>query len=917
MSLIELEDKLIELLRTDKPNQFIYDFTEIMGIPKATISRAKKSNQEHDNLFIKNKVFYRLTEKNVWEEFKKAELLLKDYKNIPRFTIITNYKSFLAKDNKTMDTLFLDDIQQLPFNYDFFLPWQGIEKIDHDKENPADVKAAERFAKLYQQLQKDNPNLSEKQEENFNIFLIRILFMLFAEDTNIIPPSLFTDSIQRMTAEDGSDMNQVITDIFSLLDNKNRENVPTWLEKFPYVNGQLFTNPHEKINFSAKSRRMIIEAGNRLNWKEINPDIFGSMVQSVASEDNRSHLGMHYTSVPNIMKVIRPLFLDELTNKYHDIIQLTDRHEQQKRLKQLQVRIAQIKLFDPACGSGNFLIIAYKELRKLEINIIKQQIHLIESSDLKEKNKSRQIREILDSINEINLLHKDKLNTVHMGQLYGIEIDSFAHEVARLSLWIAEHQMNVELSKVIPYAVRPTLPLQTVGDIKLGNALKIDWQELLPHELNDEVYIFGNPPYLGGKKQGKSQKEDMKNIFSSLVKGWKNMDYISGWFFLGSQYISNSNAKMAFVSTNSISQGEQVEMLWPLLLKNNVISFVYPSFKWKNSARGVAGVTVTIVGMESGNMKNIQPRIYKDGLVEKVDHINAYLTAGNDVIVQKKNKPLSKLPEMDLGSMPKDGGAFSVSEEMYLKMVDQYPKVKNILRPYTGSAEYIKGTKRFVIWLPNQEVYDEYKGIPFIKERIDAVRDFRKNSKAESTREAAKYPWAFKQRGNQIKADEKGFKRNIIVPRVSSEKRDYVPFGYVSGETVVSDSAMVIFDAPLWVLALLESNIHMVWLKAIGGKLETRYRYSKVLVYNTFPVPAISTQRKNMMSEVMEEILDLRDQYGTSLAELYNSETMPADLKKLHKKLDGIVERAYRQRPFEDDSDRLSLLLDLYEDMSK
>lgn len=643
------------------------------------------------------------------------------------------------------------------------------------------------------------------------------------------------------------------------------------------------------VVFSKKSRNLIIEAGELIGWDKVNPDILGSMLQAVASEDKRSHLGMHYTSVPNIMKVINPLFLDDL----HEEFEKAKGNE--TKLNNLLERMRKMKFMDPACGSGNFLIITYKELRRLEMDIFEE----------------------LGKINNSTMY----VPTIDLGQFYGIELEDFAVDVTRLSLYIADHQMNLELKRRYGDYLRETLPLHKVGDIRCGNALRLDWNEILPHEKDDEVYLFGNPPYKGGKSQPKEYKKYTEPIIGH-IKGWKNLDYITCWFILGNRYISNSKAKLSFVSTNSICQGEQVAMLWPEIYKNNVeINFAYTSFKWNNNAKNNAGVTVVVISLS--NRKFIkQKKLFYDNKIRLVDNINPYLINGENIIVNKSFKSLSGLPLMSLGNMPKDGGNLMLTEEERDQLLLDYPNSEEYIRRITGSKEYINDIARYCIWL-NDDNYKKAMDIPLIKKRIEKVKDFRLSSTAQSTREAASYAYKFKQRGHydNVTVSKAQF-NTIVVPRVSSESRIYVPFGLSNQNIIISDSAMAIYDAPLWLLGLLESRMHMVWLENVGGKLETRYRYSSVLVYNTFPVPELSTRRKNEIEELIGNILDIREEEGGTLAELYgsplaakNPKPMNPRLLEAHKELDKVVDRAYKSTDFKDDNERLALLLNMYSEM--
>lgn len=893
MAITEYEDRIKALVDKEDHEEFIFDFLSIYDkISKATITKLRNGNNNHakepGEVHLKNKLYFKETSQDVLQTFANLEDKVNAQASKPRYIIVTDYQQLLAKDMNTLDSL---DIQfkELPRYFDFFLAWNGIEKADFEKENPADLKAAERFAKLFDAILKENENADRHA---LNLFLIRTLFCLFAEDTGIFDKLIFTTYLKQMTAPDGSDFNERIRELFDFLDKAERTgNEPAYLSKFPYVNGQLFTESHMDLVFNEKIRDLIIEAGELIGWSDVNPDILGSMLQAVASDDKRSHLGMHYTSVPNIMKVIKPLFLDDL---YEDFEAAKGNEE---KLAKLYTRIGHIKFMDPACGSGNFLIITYKELRQLELAIYQE------------------LRKLDTGIYYVP--------SVNLSQFYGIEIEDFAVDVTRLSLWIAEHQMNKILEEKVDDAVRPLLPLQSAGAIVCGNALRLDWEEVMPHNKDEEVYIFGNPPYLGAKLQSKDQKMDLAHIFGEKVQ-YKKLDYISGWFYKAVKLIKQSNKiESAFVSTNSITQGEQVSILWNPLLDNIEISFAYESFKWNNNAKNNAGVMVVIIGLCNGSIQKSKKIFLSDGY-KVVNNISPYISDSDNIIVYPLNITMNGLPNMVMGSMPRDGGNLILSEKEK-KQLEEYDIKDNILREYIGAQEFINGKKRYCLWL-NKSLYNKYENISEIKERIQAVKEYSLASNAESTRKAADYSWEFVQKGEYEHAYGYEIKNrlSIIIPSVSSEHRLYVPMGFVEEDTVISNLAMAIYDAPIWLLGLLQSRMHMVWLKAVGGKLETRYRYSASLVYNTFPVPELSTRRKNEIEDLVLNILDIRDEEGGTLAELYgsplaekNPKPMNPRLLKAHQELDEVVDRAYKKSGFKDDNERLSLLLKMYSEKVK
>ncbi|MFZ8100666.1 DNA methyltransferase [Staphylococcus arlettae] len=915
LSITEIENGIKDLINNLTEKEFITNFLMLYDIPKTSITRAKAKFDKGEPFVIKNKLHYTETTGEVVSAIDAIEHKIQDQKSKPRYIIANDYIDIAALDTQTRDT-FNIPLEELPSKADFFLAWNGIEKADYQSEHPADRKAAERFAKLYDVLAKDNPN---SDEHSFNLFLIRVLFLLFAEDTGIMEKGVFTNTLKIRTNEDGSNFNEVIKDLFEVLNinESNRFGKFNWLKGFPYVNGKLFDERHTSLTFTNVSRKLLIEAGELLNWNEINPDILGSMIQSVASPENRHSSGMHYTSVPNIMKVIKPLFLDELNNEFEKLYmsyeKITDKNitnktrQENKRsilksLGKLHTRISNIKFLDPASGSGNFLIITYKEIRRLEIKIILLEQEIEQSGQI-------------------------PMSSIRLSQFNGIEIDDFAHEVAKISLWIAEHQMNEEMVKAIPSSNPALLPLKDSGNIIRGNALHLDWNEIVPHKPDDEIYIMGNPPYLGAKLQSKQQKADLTFALDDKINS-KKVDFIIGWFYKGAQFINNSNNKLAFVTTNSINQGEQVSLVWPELFKYIKISFAYTSFKWKNNAKSNAGVTVSIIGLESKHRKTLN-YLYSEYGKQGAATINPYLTIAPNIIVSSRNKSVSGFPKAVFGSMPRDGGNLIFSEEEKNELFNKYTEntvLHEYMKYYVGSYEFINGIFRYTLWFESEAQYNKLSNIKEIENRINMVKKIRLESKASSTREAGKTPYQFVQSGERVKAFEEYRKnhngsdtgiKQIIIPRVSSESREYVPMGYVNNNTVISDSAIVIYNAPIWLLGILESKMHMVWLRSIGGKLKTDYRYSSGLVYNTFPIQNLSTQRKNEIKRVMLDILDIREYEGGSLAELYNTKTMPKSLQQKHEELDGIIDRAYRQKPFDSDEERLSILLELYQNMTK
>lgn len=877
---IEQDIKLLIDNPIDK-SSFIYDFLLAFGTAKSNVVRLKTTSinkaEGEGNVEWKNKLIFYQVEDNeeLVDKFNRLRLEYSNSKLNPRFIILTDFKTLYSYDTKHDDTLNIE-FKDLTINVDFFFPLAGIEKFEAPEEAKADVKAADKMAKLFELLSFDNPLNTNEEVHNLNIFLTRLLFCFFAEDTNLFDNKLFTNSVSAYTKSDGSDTDLYIQRLFAQLNvvsNKNDESID--LRKFPYVNGGLFRDIYPIPKFSPRSRQQLINCG-QLDWSEINPDIFGSMIQAVVKTEKRGLLGMHYTSVPNIMKVIKPLFLDSLYEEFEKC-KAKDYKEKQKGLDALLLRLERIKIFDPACGSGNFLIIAYKELRKLEMEIIK----------------------------ELGLITFSKIT---LNQFYGIEIDDFAHETALLSLWLAEHQMDLLFAKELGQFKSP-LPLKESGNIVCGNATRLNWKEICPNDNNEEVYILGNPPYLGARVQEKEQKDDLSYVFSGF-NIYKNLDYIACWFYKGYKYILNTNSKCAFVTTNSICQGQQVALLWKEILENTEISFAYNSFKWKNNAKSNAGVIITIIGLR--NFDNTPKYIIKDLLKKQVKNINAYLIEADNILIYETTKAISKLPKINFGNMPNDGGGLILLDKDKEEIEKNYPNSKKLFKKYIGSEEFINGSYRWCLWIDDTTLETAINIEP-IKNRIESVRKHRLSSKDKGTNKLSIRSHQFR----DLNVTKEG-KRTIIIPSVSSERREYIPIGALDSSTIISNAAMAIYDAELWLFGVLTSRMHMVWTKTVGGYLGTSIRYSAQLCYNTFPFPNITNQQKDLLADLVDRVMEERSLDITkTLADLYDPDKMPQGLKEAHRELDLYIDSIYRQKPFESDEERLSHLFTMYERMTK
>lgn len=883
MSSHKIENNLEKIIANLNKDEFIYEFLIAYDISKSVVTRLKKGDQNRskreDEVLYAKKIIFRIEDENnllnaIDDIAQDAGVL----KHSPRFAIMTDFKRLVAKDLKLGKTLDIE-LKELPKHYDFFLPLAGSEVYHSANDNEADRNAAYKMATLYDHLIEENPDIYQSKEQihHLNVFLSRLLFCFFAEDTGIFPDdSIFTNTLVQHTDDSGKDTHVFLDKLFARLDSQDTTGLPEFLAKFPYVNGGLFQDKISSPKFSAKARKILVELGE-LQWKNINPDIFGSMIQAVTTGVDRSKLGQHYTSVPNILKLIKPLFLDEF---YEEL----EKANTINQLFKLQNRIANTKFFDPACGSGNFLIITYKELRVLEIEIIKKIIEL--SNDAMPNAFASQI---------------------NISQFYGIEIDDFAHEVVILSLWLAEHQMNIIFEEqLFEYAeVASILPLKSVGNIQQGNATRVSWKKVCPIKDTDEIYVIGNPPYLGSNLHSDEQRDEMHRVFGTTTLD--RLDYIGTWFLLAAKYIENTQAKVAFVTTNSITQGVQVPILWSRIFKLNVfIHFAVKSFKWRNNAKGNAGVTVAIIGLSYSKVSKVL--LFDETHVETVKSISPYLIKDTNTIVLPRTKPQKGFPSLVMGNKPSDDGNLILNEQEMADLISDYPEARKFVKKFTSADDFINGNSRYCLWIAEKDK-TVAKKIPPIRARTEKLYKFRSESKAKSTRDYAEFDYCFR----QISFKETD---GIIVPRVSSESRTYIPLAYISSDTIVSDATNIVYDAQAWLFGLLHSKMHMVWVRAVGGKLETRYRYSAKLCYNTFPFPKIDKKQEELLAQYVFDILDARANHtGKTLAWMYNSQTMPSDLRKAHQALDEAIEKCYRLQPFNSDSERLEYLFKLYEKM--
>lgn len=884
---IEAQDAL-EKLNESKPSgeELIYSLLRIFcGYGDGNIKRIRDGvgNKAKDGrtVLIPNLIAYRPKgELDFYDEIKDMQADKKIIKHTPRLFVVSDGSKIVALDPKEQD-IYENEVGLLWKDFEFFCPLAGIEKIRNVEEAEADIKSAELMAKIFDEIRRHNDIKDKEEMHNLNIFMSRLLFCYFAEDTNLFPEqNLFTNAIIQFTAEDGHDLAEFIDRAFFAMSTDNpavRNTLPKQFSVFPYVNGGLFKERIPIPVLSRRTRVLMIKCGD-FDWKDINPDIFGSMIQAVVTPEMRAGLGMHYTSVPNIMKLICPLFLDDLRDEFTVAKDTKDI----KRLRRLLARLGKIKFFDPACGSGNFLIVTYKRIRELEI----------------------EIWEVLRKLGESEL----PMSNISLQQFYGIEIDDFACDTATLSLWLAEHQMNNKFYSAFGVHV-DALPLRPSGHIVCQNACRVDWNTVCPHTSDEEVYVMGNPPYVGSRNQRDSQKSD-GDVVMGNINHHKKLDYIANWFVKGSQFIESCNAFLAFVTTNSICQGEQVKILWEYILNKSIeINFAYESFKWSNNAKHNAGVSVVIIGL--ANSPCINKFIYTETSRKRCETISPLLTPKNEIVISKAMTPISKLlPEMRRGNMPNDKEFLRLSPAQKETIIKEYPEAAKFIRLQIGADELINNIERYCYWIDDVDLDFAYSIKP-ISEAIENVRNYRINSKDKTLHAQANKPHQFRE---FFECNE----NSLVIPIVSSERREIIPISFVPNGTIVPNSAQVIYKANKIVFCILTSKMHNLWVRKNAGRLENRFRYSIFLCYNTFPFPSINEIHKLELKNLAQEILDIREEhFDMTLGEMYNPETMPDDLKDVHHRLDLAVERCYRLEPFTSDEERLECLFKLYVKMTK
>jgi len=864
---------------------FWNEFFNIFGISRKRVASfeepVKKLGEKRGRIDLFWKGTLLVEHKSRGKDLDKAYTQALDYfpglkeAELPKYILISDFEIFKLYDLED-DKSYEFTLSELYKNVHLFGFIAGYTKHKVVAEDPINIKAAELMGKLHDKL-KDVGYDGHPLEH----FLVRLLFLQFAEDTAIFEKRVFTEFIENRTHEDGSDIGSRFTELFQVLNtplDKRLKNLDENLANFPYVNGKLFAEFLPIPSFDSDMREILLECCY-LDWSKISPAIFGSLFQSIMDKEHRRNLGAHYTSEANILKLIRPLFLDELYEKFEKV------KKNKKQLAEFHKELSTLNFLDPACGSGNFLIIAYRELRILEL-------------------------EILKILHTESVLDISSIVWCDVDQFHGIEVEEFASQIAQVAMWLIDHQMNMMISEYFgQYFVR--LPLKKSANIVHANSLQIPWEDVISSD--KLTYILGNPPFIGKQLQNKEQKEDMAKIFGK-VQGAGVLDYVTAWYLKASKYIQNTNIKVAFVSTNSISQGEQVGILWKELFSNYGIKihFAHQTFNWSNEAKSNAAVHVVMVGFASFDTTNKRIFEYEDiksDAHEKiVKNINPYLVEGDDIVIEKRRKSLCDVPNISFGSMPNDGGNFLLTDEEKEELIKNEPLCEKYIKPLLSAREFLNGKNRWCLWLEELNPND-LKSMPLVKQRIENVRKLRAESTREATKKLAEYPTLF----GELRQPEDNY---ILIPRVSSSNRNYVPMGFFNNNYIASDTCLSISNGTLFLFGILTSSIHMIWLNYIGGRIKSDYRYSNELVYNNYPFPKnVTEKQKSAVEEKAQNVLNIRASFNDcSLADLYDPLSMPPNLKKAHQELDRAVDNCYGTKSFKNDKERIEFLFGLYEE---
>lgn len=867
---------------------FWNDFFNIFGLSRRRVASfeepVKKLGDLRGSIDLLWKGTLLVEHKSRGRDLDKAYAQALDYfpgisdQDLPQYVLVSDFTDFRLHNldsNEESDFT----LSELPEKIHLFGFISGYKQHAHHEEDPVNIRVAEKMGELHDELLK-----SGYSGHALEVFLVRLVYTLFADDTGIFPKDHFHYFLENRTNPNGFDTGSTLALIFQMLNTANEKRqsgLDEEILQFPYVNGGLFEEVLSIPMFNTKMRKVLIDCCS-FDWSKVSPAIFGSLFQSVMDTKQRREIGGHYTSEKNILKVIRPLFLDEL------YVEFESAKTDSRKLTALHNKIAAMRFFDPACGCGNFLIITYRELRRLEIEILKQQRNLSKKKDALQM-----------------VIEAGQLSRIDVDSLYGIELEEFPARIAEVAIWLTDHQMNMELSQEFGQTyIR--LPLKKSANIKNGNALQMDW-DFVPKA---SLTILGNPPFIGKQLRNAEQDMDMETICSPL-QNYDVLDYVSAWYVKATQFIQNTNIKVAFVSTNSITQGEQVGALWNWMLAQGVkIHFAHRTFRWINDARGKAAVFCVIIGFSLQDEAKKYLFDYASPDAEameiKAKNINPYLVDAENVIVSSRSKPISEVPEMSFGSMPNDGGYLIFNDEEKKDFLENEPAAKKFVFPLLSAKEFLHGENRWCLWLKDASP-SEIKNIPEIKKRVDAVREYRLSSKREATKKLANYPYLF----GEIRQPKNNY---VLIPRHSSENRIYIPFAFFSKESIASDSCITLPDATLYHFGILTSQMHMAWVRAVCGRIKSDYRYSNNIVYNNFPwAMNVSEKQKERVEKSAQAVLDARKEYpDSSLADLYDPSAMPKNLVDAHRALDKAVDLCYRPEAFKTELERLEFLFALY-----
>ena len=885
------KDKAVTAREEADAQTFENEFFAIFGVPRSKIAvfeqkvKLQDGSNGYIDLFWKGYILIEM--KTPGKDRKKAFEQAKTYANalsnsdMPKGILICDFCNFDYYNLEKNAECTSFTLENLPEYIGLFAFLAGYKDVEYKKQDAVNIEAAEKMGELH-----DTLKAIGYTGHHLELYLVRLLFCLFADDTDIFEHDHFIKYILQRTNVDGSDLAMHIQKIFEVLNtpaDRRLKTLDEQLSLFPYVNGGLFKETLPIADFTSAMREKLIQCCN-LDWSKISPAIFGAMFQSVMNPDERHSLGAHYTSEENILKLIHPLFLDELWKEF-------DEYKKQvsgariKNLNSFHTKIASLKFLDPACGCGNFLVLAYRELRLLELAIVEEL-----------ENSGQQILDI------------DNFLRVTVNQFYGIEIEEFPAQIAQTALWLMDHQMNrLVSSRLGRYFIR--IPIAASAKIIQGNALNLDWEQVVPKK--ELSYILGNPPFLGARVMSKEQSAEIACLFNG-VKNAGNLDYVTGWYKKAADYIKDTTIKCAFVSTNSICQGQQVPILWPLLFSQGIhIDFAHQTFKWSNEARGNAAVYCIIVGFSLNKDSDKKLFLYEDikGVPKEVPakQINAYLMDAQNVFIDSRSSVLdTQTNPMVFGSMPNDGGHLIIELNEYEDFIKQEPESQKYIKTFIGAEEFINNKKRYCLWLVNAEP-KHLKQCPHILERIQKVREHREGSSREATRKLAQTPSLF----GEIRQPETG--NYLLIPSATSSERKYIPMGFLPSSVIASNLVLLVPNATLYEFGILTSQMHMAWMRTVCGRLGNGYRYSAQIVYNNFPWPEASETQKEGIAQKAQAVLDARSQFpDSSLADLYDPNTMPPVLTKAHAALDAAVDKLYRKTAFPDDAARVAFLFELY-----